>query len=97
MLFYATFRLYNLLGITKIVTPLSVPADLQSAVKKCSTYKNRGICNPPTTIKGKAYSFAAELSRWHLDNLFVHCWFHNVIGRFRYIIVKLCNFCHLLI
>ena len=21
----------------------------------------------------------------HLDNLFAHCWFHNVIGRFRYI------------
>ena len=21
--------------------------DLQSAVKKCLTYKNRGICNPP--------------------------------------------------
>ena len=32
--------------------------DLKSAVKKGSTYKHRGICNPP--IKGKAYSFAAD-------------------------------------
>jgi len=27
--------------------PPGVPADLQSAVKKGSTYQNRGICNPP--------------------------------------------------
>ena len=44
--------------LMEITIPLGVPADLQSAVKKCSTYKQRGICNPP--IKGKAYSFAAD-------------------------------------
>jgi len=27
--------------------PPGVPADLQSAVKKGSTYQNQGICNPP--------------------------------------------------
>ena len=32
--------------------------DLQSVVKKGSTYRQRGICNPP--IKEKAYSFAAD-------------------------------------
>ena len=46
------------LGVFKSVNPPGVPADLKSAVKKGSTYKHRGICNPP--IKGKAYSFAAD-------------------------------------
>ena len=41
------------LGVFKSVNPPGVPADLKSAVKKGSTYKHRGICNPP--IKGKAY------------------------------------------
>ena len=36
-------------GIQKNSLPPGVPADLQSAVKKGSTYENRGICNPPTT------------------------------------------------
>ena len=52
---FCPFRAY---GVSKSTSPLGVPADLQSAVKKGSTYKNRGICNPPT--KGKACSFAAD-------------------------------------
>ena len=49
------FRAY---GVSKSTSPLGVPADLQSAVKKVRPIKTGGFVIPPT--KGKAYSFAAD-------------------------------------
>ena len=53
------------LGVFKSVNPPGVPADLKSAVKKGSTYKHRGICNPPINVN--VYSYLVFLSMCYFE------------------------------
>ena len=55
--------------VSKSVNPLGVPADLKSAVKKGSTYKHRGICNPPIKVNVSSYLVFLSLCYFEINNV----------------------------
>ena len=57
------------LGVFKSVNPPGVPADLKSAVKKGSTYKHRGICNPPIKVNVSSYLVFLSLCYFEINDV----------------------------